>query len=173
MALVDNAFTTVALLERFMSVRGADQFAAHTDGAEAEEEVKEDAINSATEEMAMYLTQRYNKEDLADHTGVQRWATSIAAYFLTIVRGLEPPESWAAEFKRLMDPEKGIMARIAAGELKIDGLSLRSDMRPTMSNLRVVRRFNHSKIRVTRPNSTDQPSVLPRKFDDGSYIPDV
>ena len=174
MPLESNAFCSVDQLERYMSNLAADLYSTHTTGSAPDPEVKYDAINFATEEMSMFLRQRYDVASLAACSLVQSWCVRVAAYYLSTVRGDDPPEVWKKEYDRLMDPDKGLLAMVAAGKIQLPGVALRSDVRPSMSNLRIDRRYTFSKVRVTRPNSTDQPAtILPRKFHDGSYLPDV
>jgi hypothetical protein len=67
-----------------------------------------------------------------------------------------------AEFQRIMD----LLAAVAAGTFRIPNLALRGDLRPSMSNVEVDRRYRHSTIRRTQENSTDGGSSLPEHHAD-------
>jgi phage gp36-like protein len=156
MALIDPAYCDEADMRRLFSVYGVTAFADHDQDGEPDAEVVNDCINQATEEVGLYAQQWYTPAQLDTSTLVNRWATTLACYFLCQRRGNGPPQSLADEFARIM----ARLEQIAAGTLKLPGIAMRDDMRPSMSNLRVDRRYPNSRIRVTPTNSTDAPTRL-------------
>ena len=155
MTLLAITYCTQTDMERKLGEKGVIEFADHDNDHVADTDVVDDAINQATEELDAYATQRYTQTQLATSTLVTRWATVLACYFLTTNRGNPPPESLASEFARIM----ALLVQVASGEYQIPGLSLRSDMRPTLSNLRIDRRYIQSKARVEQAISTNTPTT--------------
>ena len=128
----------------------------HDEDGVADTGVLDDCINQATEEIDLYVATRYERSDLADSNLVNRWATLFAAYFLTTRRGNPTPNSWEIEFQRIIE----LLQDVNDGKKKIPGIPLRADMRPSMSNLTIDRRYRRSTVRVTPTNSTDAPTTL-------------
>lgn len=160
MALLSTVYCTEAELQRYLSTNAVTDFADHDDDGTADTGVVDDCINQATEEIDLYLRQRYTQAVLATSELVSRWCVVIAARFLCHRRGNVVPDTIEREWNRLADPDSGMLARIAQGKLPIPGLSLRADIRPTWSNLKVDRRRLTSKIRVTKANSSDAGTAL-------------
>jgi phage gp36-like protein len=160
MPLLSTTYCTVAEVQRFLSTVGAVAYADHDDDGVADTDVIEDCINQATEEIDGYAGQRHTQAALAGSSLVTRWCVIIASYFLAIRRGNPPPESLALEFNRILDPDSGMLARVATGKYQLPRVALRADLRPTWSNLRIDRRWPNSKIRVTRANSSDAATEL-------------
>ncbi len=156
MALLATVYTSVAKVQRFMSHAFALMASDHEEDGEPNSDVIEDAINWATEEIDMYATQRYSESGLSGSELVSRWCTLLAAYFLSQTRGNPPPAAWEEMVKRLYDN----LTKIASGTLKLPGVSLRADMRPTMSNVVIDRRYRRSKARVSQANSSDPTTEL-------------
>jgi phage gp36-like protein len=147
-------------LERLLSPYGVEAFSDHDQTGAPDTGVVDDCIDQASEELIMYLHERYEESVLATSPLVKRWATTVAAYFLCQRRGNPVPDILATEFQRIMDPETGLAFQVAEGKRQIPGLPSRCDMRPTFSNLKVDRRYPTSKTRVTRVNSSDAPTKL-------------
>lgn len=156
MALVATPYCTATQLDRYVSSAGVVEFADHDDDGSADDEVVNDCINEATEEINGYCQQRYAPADLAGSTLVNRWAVKLAAYFLTQRRGNPPPDSFAMEFQRVV----ALLEKVAAGAYQLPGVALRADLRPSWSNLRVDRRYGQRKIRVKKDTSSDSPTEL-------------
>lgn len=153
-------------MERYFSSVGVVAFSDHDEDLVADDGVVDDCINEATEELANYLTQRYDHTALASSHTVIGWATKVACYFLCLRRGNPAPQSISEEFNRILNPDDGLAIRVSRGNYQIRGLALRDDQRPTWSNLRIDRRWPNSKTRVTRTNSSDAPTDLTQ---DDSY----
>lgn len=155
MALISPAYCTSTDIERYLSLTGAEAFAAHDIPDEPTSEVYNDVINQATDEVNLYAIDRYDPADLATSKIVNRWATTFGAYFLTLRRGNPPPDSLAKDFDRVTK----ILERVQAGTLNIPNVGLRS-RGPTFDNLVVDRRYSQAKIRVQKENSSDSPTTL-------------
>lgn len=125
-------------------------------GGMADSDVIDDAINQATVEIDGYAQQWYSAAGMAASTLVNRWATVLACYFLSINRGNPPPDALAQEFERIM----ALLERVLAGTYKLPGVGMRSDMRPSMSNLTVDRRYIKSKLRVEKIISSEGSTTL-------------
>ncbi|MGH9932600.1 MAG: phage protein Gp36 family protein [Pyrinomonadaceae bacterium] len=156
MALVSPAYCDLSDVERLFSSYGVTAYSDHDGDGQADSEVVNDCINQATEEINLYCQQWYEPADLDNSTLINRWCTVMATTFLCERRGNPVPESLQAEFARIAEK----LERILAGTLKIPGLAMRDDMRPSYSNLTVDRRYQRSRIRVTRQNSSDAPTRL-------------
>jgi len=147
MPLLSTTYCTVSEVQRFLSTVGAVAYADHDDDGVADTDVIEDCINQATEEIDGYAGQRHTQVALTGSSLVTRWCVIIASYFLAIRRGNPPPESLALEFNRILDPDSGMLARVAAGKYQLP-------------RVRIDRRWPNSKIRVTRANSSDAATEL-------------
>lgn len=156
MTLISSPLTTEAEVERLMSVEMKVDFADHDEDGLADTGIVDDCINEASEEIELALNRRYASADLQSSNLIGRWATMLAATLLCRRRGNMPPESWDEEVQRIRER----LEDVASGKKNLPGVSLRADLRPTFSNLRVDRRYRHSKVRVTQTNSSDAPSAL-------------
>lgn len=143
-------------VERLLSNHGVTSFADHNEDGENESGVVTDCLAQATDEINLYANQRYLADDLADSTLINRWCTTLAAYFLCMRRGNPVPESLQYEFERIMVN----LTKIQEGLLTLPGVPMNGDLSPSFSNLKVDRRFRHSKIRVTKVNSSSSTSKL-------------
>lgn len=155
MALISNALCTVAEVKRKVGDDVVLAWADHDEDHVNDTDVIEDAINQATEELLLYLGQRYSDAGLAGSTIVNRWCVTLACYFLSTSRGNSPSEWLEAEFQRLMEK----LPKVQNGTQPLPGVSLSQNLMPTMSNLTIDQRWRHSKIRVT-PNSSVPPTTL-------------
>lgn len=156
MTLISPAYCSQAEVERFFSAQGVTAFSDHDGDGNNDAEVVNDCINQATEELNLYCQQWYTPAVLDTSTLINRWCVVLATKFLCERRGNPVPDSVQQEFERIAAK----LEQILAGTLKIPGLAMRDDMRPSMSNLTVDRRYNRSQIRVTPQNSTDSPTRL-------------
>ena len=152
-------------MERLMSSYGVEQYSDHTEAGSPDTSVIDDCIDQASGEIAMYLGQRYDVSSLSTNELVNRWAATVASYFLTTRRGNPTPDSLKTEFMRLMDFDTGIIPRVGRGEIRLDGVAPRADMTPSFSNMTIDRRYPVSKTRVVHQTSSKQPSTLPRNLD--------
>ena len=155
MTLVANPFCTEAELVRRFG-EGVRNWADHDEDGTGDTGVVDDAINQATEEIFLFAGKRYTAVRLAASKLINGWAITLAGFFLSQSRGNSPPESLEAEFVRIM----ARLERVGSGADSLPGVPMRADLRPTMSNLQVDRRFLHSKTRVTRTNSSDAPTTM-------------
>lgn len=160
MTLISTALCTQPQLERYLSANGVLDYADHDEDGTADVGVVDDSINQATEELLMLLEQRYTAADLKTSTLVNRWAVKVSAYFHCQLRGNPPPMAIASEFERILDTTNGLAAMVSNGLRQLPGLALRDDLRPTMSNLTIDRRWNRSTVRVTPQNSSTPPTKL-------------
>lgn len=166
MPLLATTYCSVADVKRLFSSAGVDAYADHDGDSSADTDVVEDCINQATEEIDAYARQRYTQSGLSGSTLINRWCTTLAVYFLCMRRGNTIPDAIATETERILDPDKGLLSRLAAGNYHLPGVAMRADMRPSWSNLRIDRRYPRSKTRVTRTNSSDSPTKLTRDFEE-------
>jgi len=155
-----SAYCTTADMSRLFASYGVTAFADHDESGTADTGVTDDCISQASEEIDMYALQLYAAASLATSALINRWATVMAVYFLCMRRGNGIPESIAAEFDRIM----AMLLKVADGTLKLPGVAMDGDLRPSFSNLKVDRRYRDSRIRVRRSVSTDAPSVLSQDF---------
>jgi hypothetical protein len=135
-------------------------FADHDGDGIEDSGVVDDCIQRASDEILLYLHDRYENAVLATVNLVRRWAAVGAACYLCETRNNPPPESLRAQWDRLIQEPDGLIVRIGAGHQNLPGVELRYDSRPSFSNLRVDRRWPTSKTRVTRVNSSDAPTTL-------------
>lgn len=156
MALIANALCSEADMIRLFSQYGVTAFSDHDADGVDDEGVADDCINQATEEIRGYAWMWYSDTQLATSTLVNRWATTLAVFFLCQRRGNPVPDSLQAEALRIFE----LLQKVAEGNYRIPGLALRGDLRPSMSNVTIDRRYPVSTVRVTRPNSTDAPTTL-------------
>ena len=154
MALLATVYCTEAELIRFMGQGAVDDFGDNDADGTADAEVVNDCINQATEEIDLYLRQRYTQAALATSTLVNRWCVVMAARFETQRRGNPVPDSIEQEWLRIADPASGLIVQIGLGHKQLPGIALRDDLRPTMSNVRIDRRYRTSTVRVTKANSS-------------------
>lgn len=171
MALLATVYTTQADIERFLSTTGVADFSDNDQDGAVNTDVVEDCINQATEEIDLYLRERYTQADLSSSELVTRWCTVMAARFLCHRRGNVVPDTLEREWERIADPAVGLMAMIADSKRDLPGIELRADLRPTWSNLKVDRRWRRSTIRVTKQNSSDAPTQLTQ--DTVSDLPEI
>lgn len=162
MPLISTVYCTQAEMVRRFGSAGITAFSDHDGDDVIDTDVVEDAINQAAQEIELYATQRYSRAGLTASTLINRWAVTMACYFLCQNRGNPPPDSLAEEFTRIMEA----LAKVATGELQLPGVALRSDMRPTFDNLTVERRYQQAKVRVQKEVSSDAPTVLQENLAD-------
>ena len=156
MPLQTIVYCSIAELDRFMSSAATDDFADHDADGTADTDVIEDCINQATDEIDLYARQQYTPAVLATSTLITRWCVVMAARFLQERRMNVVSESIVVQWDRII----ANLEKVAENRLQLPGLAKRDDMRPTWSNLKIDRRFRHSKIRVTQTNSSNAPTKL-------------
>ncbi len=171
MALLSTVYCTIAELQRYMSAAGVIDWADHDSSGQSDTDVVEDQINEATMTIDLYLRERYTKAVLAAHTLVNRWCVRMSAYYLCSLRGNPPPDTVAVEFEWIAGPD-GYLPKIKRGDMSLPDAAQSDDLRPTMSNVSIDRRYRHSKVRVSRPNSSDAPTKLTQDlaFEPPAYL---
>lgn len=161
MTLLSTVFTSQTEIERKIGVNAVLDLTDHDNDGVAEADVLDDAINQATEEITLTAGQRYALSNLAASELIRRWATTLACCFLYTNRGNPVPVSLQLEFERIM----ARLERVMTGALALTGVALIGDLRPTMSNRTIDRRFATRTVRTQRRISTDAPSKLRRNYD--------
>lgn len=155
MSLTNPAYCSLDDMQSLFSSAGVTAFADHDGDGQDDDGVTDHCINRATAEINQYLSRWHSATVLAASVLVNEWATVLAVVYLCRRRGNPVPESLQEDYAEII----ATLKEAAAGS-GLQGLAMRSDLRPTMSNLQVDRRYPHSTIRVTRENSTDAPTVL-------------
>lgn len=156
MTLMSQCLTSHAEMERCFSSHGVDAFSDHDGAGFRDTDVVDDCANEGSYEVLNYAGQRYSQTGLFGHSTSRAWATLFACRLLTIRRGNPIPESFQIRYEEIM----ALLKQIPSGAYKLFGLGERGDLRPTWSNLQVDRRYRHSTIRVTSPNSSSSPTAL-------------
>lgn len=144
-------------------------FADHDQSQSSDTDVVEDAINEASQELELYLRPKYDQAGLTSSALVTRWCTTLATYFLCHRRGCEPPASLVTAVEYIREK----LQKIHDCEMQLPGVSFASAQGPAFSNLTVDRRYIRSKVRVTRPNSSDERSALPQHYSQEYVVDDV
>lgn len=152
-------FTTHARMVRKLSQFGVTEWTDHNEVGEVDTTVENDAIYRATDEVLLHTDSRYDQESLAASRLVQAWATTIACYFLGFNRGMVPPDGLQIEFDMIMSD----LRAVANGKFGLP-ITMRADLRPSMSNREVDRRFRRRTVRVVKESSTVDFSILPRDW---------
>ena len=134
-------YTTQARVERLLSEHGVMLRLDDLD-ADLVADAMQDSIDDAQSAIDLYLTQFYEDTDLATSTTVTRWATWLAAHFLSQRRG--NPSLYLHRYEEIMDQLEGVMD----GRLLIPGIPTRDDFTPAVSNFVIDERFHLQKMRV-------------------------
>lgn len=162
-------YTNQTLMERRFSQIGITEYADLDNNGVADTGVVDDSIDWGESELDLWLGMRYDVVNLATivQAGtvsggmlVRRWATEFSCMRLCTVRGLDPPGSLVQFYEELTKERTGYLWKLMRGYMQLPGIPVKGDLRPTVSNLTVDRRFRSSKIRVTGANSTDAPTKL-------------
>ena len=156
MPLQTIVYCSIPELQRFMSSDATTDFADHDADGTADTDVIEDCINQATDEIDLYARQQHTQAQLATSSLINKWCIVMSARFLQERRMNGVSNSVAVQWDRITEN----LQMVAENRLQLPGLAKRDDMRPTWSNLKIDRRFRHSKIRVTQTNSSSAPTKL-------------
>lgn len=167
LALLTNALTSQAEMERRMSALGIERWSDHEGVSVADANIVNDCINWATTELELTVGQKYSREAMAGHELVRHWATILACYFLTTVRGMDPPASLLRQYEMILEQ----MERVASGERAIVDLAQREDFRPTVSNRQIDRRWRRRTVRVQTESSGGPTSKLSQRKTRDYYWP--
>lgn len=149
-------YTTSARLIRYLGSRGVEDWSSHDDTGIEDDTVVSDSIYQATAEINLYLLGLYNDSDLYKNSFVVDMATRLAACRLCSNRGNDLPQSLADECEKIIER----LEKINAQHLTIPGVPLRADMRPTLSNRVIDRRYAQRSVRVERSTSTTSSTIL-------------
>lgn len=160
--------TEADAMERLFSAAGVTAFSDHEETGETDDNVVQEAIWDASEEILGAVFNRYEPDAVATSRQVHQWATFLACYYLCLRRGNDYPASWTVEIERIrMELE---LIRHGKG---LRGIPLRADLRPVWSNLQVDRRWPRSKVRVVRQTGPGVTSTQPVKPADQVVIYDA
>lgn len=149
-------------IDRLLSSYGVASFADHDEDGSEDTGVVLDCREQASEEINLYTRQWYLVAGLSSSALITRWCTVMSAYFLSYRRGNPPPESLQIEFNRIVDDQDSLLQRVHDGNMRLPGVALDYDARPSVSNVTIDRRFARSKIRVDERTSSDSPTTLSR-----------
>jgi hypothetical protein len=108
----------------------------------------------ASQEIDMYLLNKFNTETLTGSWLIYNWASVMAAYRVTLRRCGSPPASLQWEYEQVMDK----LAQVANGQLQIAGLASLATPGIAMSNMRIDPRFGIKQMRVEGQISGQQPN---------------
>ena len=108
----------------------------------------DDVIDEATDEVNLYLLDRYNASDLVNNLWVRRQASYIACHRASIRRG--NPDQYLRKYEEVIAQLQAVQSE----ELNIPRLPLAYDSRPGHSNLVVDHRYRNAKIRVDQESSS-------------------
>ncbi len=152
--------TTPDILGRFLSSQGIDSF------SDGDSDTVADCITYAAGLVLGKLATKYPLTYLAGSLLLIEYATIIAARTLCPRRGNPIPESLELLYQGIVS-EGGFLDQIVAGQIKlIDAsgniIAAKGSFAPTMSNLRVDRRYPNERIRVVEQSSTNVQSKLER-----------
>lgn len=124
----------------------------------------DDAINQGSQELEGYARQRYTPAGLLSCDLIKRWCVTLSAFYLSTTRGNPAPASLEKEYNRVL----AMLEKVSLGMFQLPGIPLRSDMRPTWSNLRTDRRYQQAKDRVQVETSSPAPTTQ-TQFLDGQW----
>lgn len=166
--LTDNA-----ALDRLLSVQGVISFT-ETDDQGADFKVKQECIDYAIAFFLGRLAARYTAAQLNQSVIGREITTVIAARTLAYRRGNPIPDSLEMRFQELV-ARGGDIDQISSGRIQLidDNGSVmrpRSTSAPTMSNLRVDRRYANETVRVVNETSTDVQTKLDRDLAPTRYF---
>lgn len=155
--LLMATYTTIERMNRRMGEDAIREYSDHDGDGVADGDVIDDCIEQASAEID-YFCNRYSETGLLASKLIESWATIMACYYAATTRGNPPPTSLEREYLKIMERLEGI----SSGSTTLPGVSMSFDFRPTMSNRQVNRWHRTDTIRVTKSNSTNVPSQVPR-----------
>ena len=110
----------------------------------------EELVADATDIINQYALGMYEAEDMADNRWVRNRATWIALAQLCRRRMNPVPDAVLSRYDEIIEE----LGAVLAGRIQIPRLGTRSDMLPSLSNLKVDDRYLSRKIRVNPNIST-------------------
>lgn len=145
-----TTYCVEADIERIWSAEGLDYRADYNGDGQNNADVITDVIEETTEDINVYLLERYTAATLATSAWVTRKCAFLAAYELALKRGNSPPESWERKREELLL----LLDEIHHRRKDVPGIIESANRTPAMSNLHMDMRYNRSKIRVVPSIST-------------------
>ena len=123
-------------------------------------------IYFATQEVDMYLANKYLRVDLQNSYLIYYWASIIAAYRLTQRRCGNVPQSLQSEYEGVME----LLLKIQRGELPIAGMPGKNGVGISLSNVRMDPFFRTKGQRVETQISDSTPTAFRQDKDVGSVL---
>jgi phage gp36-like protein len=145
-------------MQRLFSAHGVTAFSDHDGDGQDDSGVTDDCIDEATEEINLFC-KLYSTAGLAASTLINRWATTLACFFLCQRRGNPVPESLAAAAQTVRER----LAFVLTGALTLNVVKS-VNTSPSFSNMEVDRRFPYSRVRVQQQSSDRIPTTLTQKL---------
>ena len=108
----------------------------------------------ASQEIDMYISNKYDPSVMSESWLIYNWASVMAAYRVTLRRCGSPPASLQWEYEQVMDK----LSQVANGQLQIAGLASLATPGIAMSNMRMDPRFGYKQMRVEGQISGQQPN---------------
>ena len=130
-------------------------WADHDNSGLANDGVLTRVIDRATQEILRTAGNRYSATALSGDAEIRGWATILACYFLAKTRGNHPPDSLVDDVEWIRENLKSI----EDGRSTLNRVAMKADLRPTMTNRTVDRRYSFRTVRK-RPDSTGPNSVI-------------
>lgn len=156
MALDADVLTSEAEVRRRWSSLGLDDFADDPNSGTADQATIDDCMNYGSADCLFYLQGRYTVERLQQCRLVRGWATNLAVWYACTLGGNDPPKV----VQKLRENIEEKMEDVKTGRFQLPGVPIRSYMTPTVSNIRIDRRYPHAKSRVIQRISTQVPQTL-------------
>lgn len=113
------------------------------------------AIARAEGEILRTAGQRYSRSGLESNAEIRAFATVLACFYGSKYRANPAPQELVDDVEYI----RGVLSDIEQGRVALNGVSLKADLRPTVTNRTVDRRYVWRTIRK-RPDSTGPNSVL-------------
>jgi phage gp36-like protein len=142
-------YTTEAELRLLMSQDMVDDFGTDEVGDTAGTITTRvtEAVEEATDTINLYCYPLHAQQKLADNKMVRRWATYLAAYFLT-KRRAEP-----GRYQQDHDRVIAMLERVKTGEMQLPRLAVVPENVPTVTNHVINDNFDVVRQRVERQSS--------------------
>ena len=124
------------------------------------------ATKYATSRVKLYCCNRYNDSDLVNAWSVNRWATNLAAHWLSERLFRAAP----AQIQRAYDETLEELKDVKASKINIEGIGTRTSGWPFLSNIGIDDRYTYRKLRVEQTTSELTPTQYPQAVDWGSIF---
>lgn len=145
-------FTTKCEIDRIMSIPSREDYSEDDPDSLTTDpdEVINDAIVQATDEVNTYCLRYYSEASLANNSYIRRIATWIACYLLTQRKGEQG--RYEGQYAKAIE----WLQKVHDGAMQVPRLAQKSDLVPCHSNFVIDERFSKAKIRVQNETSTGQ-----------------